>query len=239
MQAFETRGATPCYLDINFAEIAPWRRVSETRQRQDHATPQALMQSTGFFRLCNIYVDYCRSQDQPMSRFWQSNVDIVSLLYDSFEQHNKAIGSSTKLAQETCFRASLHMTGSTMPGTWAPGEMVKRLNTQEPQRTQKKNTGAPKGDLLGWINPFSKREVNCRCNSFKAGCESRYGLRDGGLDSGSRSISWSICLLVAIVQEVHLELCLGIHAVAPASLPSCHHLVKELSVLILLQRSSP
>ena len=45
--------------------------------------------------------------------------------------------------------------------------------------------------------------------------------------------------LVAIVQEVHLELCLGIRAVAPASSPSCHHLVKELSVLILLLRSSP
>ena len=52
MQAFEKPRCSTRYLDINFAEIAPGR-VSETRQRQDHATSQALMQSTGFFRLCN------------------------------------------------------------------------------------------------------------------------------------------------------------------------------------------
>ena len=75
----KSRGAAPVIWTSTSQKLHR-ERVSETRQRQDHATPQALMQSTGFFRLCNIYVDYCRSQDQPMSRSRQSNVDNLSLL---------------------------------------------------------------------------------------------------------------------------------------------------------------
>ena len=92
MQAFEKPRCSTRYLDINFAEIAPWRRVSETRQlRQDHAPPQALMQSTGFFRLCNItLITACRSQDQPMSRVFFGSPTWTSCLscYDSLEQYN-------------------------------------------------------------------------------------------------------------------------------------------------------
>ena len=47
-------------------------------------------------------------------------------------------------------------------------------------------TGAPKGDLLGSVNPHSSRAVNCRCSSSKSGWDKRQAAWLGG-DRGTRN----------------------------------------------------
>ncbi|MFS7970995.1 hypothetical protein Hanom_Chr09g00827531 [Helianthus anomalus] len=54
--------------------------------------------------------------------------------------------------------------------------------------------GAPQGEELGWMKPFSSNSSNCVLSSFISVGARRYGARATGADPGRISILNSTCL---------------------------------------------
>ncbi|GAB2281843.1 hypothetical protein Dimus_039499 [Dionaea muscipula] len=51
-----------------------------------------------------------------------------------------------------------------------------------------KSTGAPHGDTLGLMNPFSNSSYNCACSSFSSAGAILYGALEIGFVRGAKSM---------------------------------------------------